>query len=153
MRPFRPDDRELLLAGKLAGLRKVGVFRELMARAEQRLDVLLREVNVMRRHLDEKRLLLLRLQRARDVGAAKRAQRLAGHHPFLVGRHDEHRHLRVIGGDAANLVEPARLAIALLVEVMPMQCRPCSASARTPALPWPMPAVKITTSSPPIDAT
>ncbi len=61
---FRPDDGELFLAGVLAGLRKVGVFGELMSLAEQRLDVFLREVNVMRRNLDEKRLLLLRLQHA-----------------------------------------------------------------------------------------
>jgi hypothetical protein len=56
MRPFGPT-MQLLLAGVLAGLRKVGVLRELVALAEQRLDVLLREVNVMRRDLDEKRLL------------------------------------------------------------------------------------------------
>ena len=67
---LRPDDGELFLAGILAGLREVGVFGQLMARAEQRLDVLLREMNVMRGNLDEKRLLLLRLQHARDVGAA-----------------------------------------------------------------------------------
>jgi len=39
-----------------------------MARAEQRLNIFLSEVNMMRRHLDEKRLLLLGLQHARDVG-------------------------------------------------------------------------------------
>ena len=113
---LRPDDGELLLAGKLAGLREVGVLRELVARAEQRLDVLLREVDVMRRDLDEKRLLLLRFEHARDVGAAQRAQRLARHHAFLVGGHDEHRHLRVVGRDAADLVEAARVAVALRVE-------------------------------------
>ena len=32
-----------------------------------------------------------------------------------------------------------------------MHSSPCSASARTSALPWPMPPVKITASSPPID--
>ncbi len=37
----------------LAGLRQVGVLGELVALAEQRLDVLLREVDVMRRDLDE----------------------------------------------------------------------------------------------------
>ena len=36
---------------------------------------------------------------------------------------------------------------------MPMHSSPCSASARTSALPWPMPPVKITASSPPIAAT
>ena len=61
---LRPDDGELLLAGKLAGLREVGVLGELMPRAEQRLDVLLREVDVMRRDFDEERLLLLRLEHA-----------------------------------------------------------------------------------------
>ena len=64
MRPFGPTMVDLLLARKLAGLRQVGVLRELMPRAEQRLDVLLREVGVMRGDLDEKRLLLLRLQHA-----------------------------------------------------------------------------------------
>ena len=59
---FRSDDRELLLAGILAGLRKVGVFRELMPLAEQRLDVFLREMDVVRRNFDEKRLLLLRFE-------------------------------------------------------------------------------------------
>ena len=67
---LRSDNRQLFLAGILAGLRKVGVFGELMSLAEQRLDVFLREMNVMRRNLDEKRLLLLRFQHARDVGAA-----------------------------------------------------------------------------------
>ena len=67
---FRSDDGELFLAGILTGLRKVGVFGELMSLAEQRLDMFLREMNVMCRDLDEKRLLLLRLQHTRDVGAA-----------------------------------------------------------------------------------
>src|SRR4029453_16444243 len=49
---LRSDNRELLLAGKLPGLREVGVPDELVPLAEQRLDVLLRQVNVMRRHLD-----------------------------------------------------------------------------------------------------
>ena len=110
---LRPDDGELFLAGKLAGLREVGVVGELMALAEQRLDVFLREVDVVGRDLDEKRLLLLRFQHARDVGAAQRAQRLARHHAFLVRRHDEHRHLRIVGRDAADLVEAARVAVAL----------------------------------------
>ena len=70
----------------------------------------------MRRDLDEKWLLLLRLEHLRDVGAAERAQRLARHHALLVRRHDEHRHLRVVGRDAAHLVEAARVAVALLVE-------------------------------------
>ena len=62
MRPFGPTIVELFLAGVLAGLRKVGVFGELMSLAEQRLDVFLREMDVMCRNLDEKRLLLLRFQ-------------------------------------------------------------------------------------------
>ena len=70
----------------------------------------------MRRDLDEKRLLLLRFQHARDVGAAQRPQRLARHHALLVGRHDQHRHLRVVGRDPAHLVEAARVAVALFVE-------------------------------------
>ena len=37
------------------GLRQIGVFRQLMALAEQRLDMFLREMDVMRRDLDEER--------------------------------------------------------------------------------------------------
>ena len=70
----------------------------------------------MRGNFDQKRLLLLRFEHARDVGAAQRAQRFARHHSLLVRRHDEHRHLRIIGRDAADFVEAARLAIALFVE-------------------------------------
>src|SRR6478672_8106911 len=44
---FRSNNRQLLLAGVLAGLRKIGVFRELMSLAEQRLDMFLREMNVV----------------------------------------------------------------------------------------------------------
>jgi hypothetical protein len=94
---LRPHDSKLLLAGILAGLRKVGVLGELVALAEQRLDMLLREVNVMRRDLDEKGLLFLSFEHVHDVRSAQRAQRLAGHHTFLVGGHDEHCHLRVVG--------------------------------------------------------
>src|SRR3954452_9035475 len=39
------DDRELFLAGELARLRKIGRLRQLMARAEERFDVSLREMN------------------------------------------------------------------------------------------------------------
>src|SRR6188474_1384738 len=53
-------------------------------RAGQRLDVLLREVRVMRRDFDGKRVLLLRFEHLRDVGAADRAQRFARHHALLV---------------------------------------------------------------------
>ena len=150
---LRPDDGELLLAGILAGLREVGVLRELMPLAEQRLDVLLREVDVMRRNLDEKRLLLLRLEHLRDVGAADRAQRFARHHALLVGGHDEHRHLRVVGGNAADFVEAARVAVALRVERDAHALQSLQRQRATSALPWPMPPVKITASSPPIDAT
>ena len=45
---LRPDDSELLLACELPGLREVGVLGELMPLAEQRLDMLLRQVNMMR---------------------------------------------------------------------------------------------------------
>src|SRR5436190_14681231 len=45
---FGTDDGELLFAGVLAGLRQIRVFGQLMALAEQRLDMFLREVNVMR---------------------------------------------------------------------------------------------------------
>ena len=150
---FRPDNRQLFLAGILARLRKVGMLGELMSLAEQRLDMFLREMNMMRRDLDQKRLLLLRLQHTRDVRAAQRAQRLARHHAFLVGRHDEHRYFRVIGGNAADFVKPRASRLRLSSSAMPMQSSPCNASARTTALPWPMPPVKITVSSPPIDAT
>jgi hypothetical protein len=51
--PLRAGDRELLLARILAGLRQVGVLRQVTPLAEQHLDVLLREVDVVRRHLDE----------------------------------------------------------------------------------------------------
>ena len=67
---LRPDEGDLLLAGELAGLGEVGVLRELVARAVQRLDVLLGEMDVMRRDLDQKRLLLLRGEDAGDVRAA-----------------------------------------------------------------------------------
>jgi hypothetical protein len=46
------------------------VFGELMAFAEQRFHVFLREMNVVCRDLHQKRLLSLRLQHARDVRAA-----------------------------------------------------------------------------------
>ena len=49
---------------------KGGVVGELMSLAEQCLDVLLRKMNVVCGNLDEKRLLLLRFQHPRDVGAA-----------------------------------------------------------------------------------
>src|SRR2546423_3933227 len=67
---FRSDDRELLLTCILPGLREIGVLGELMSFAEQSLDMLLGEMNMMGRDLDEKRFLLLRLQHARDIGAA-----------------------------------------------------------------------------------
>src|SRR5262249_55782946 len=53
---FRSDDRELLFASILTGLRKIRVFGELMSLAEQRLNVILGEVNVVGRDLDQKRL-------------------------------------------------------------------------------------------------
>src|SRR5204863_1014100 len=65
-----PDNRQLLLARILAGLRQVRVLRELMSFAEQRLHMFLREMNVMRGNLDEKRLLLLGLEYFRDVRSA-----------------------------------------------------------------------------------
>jgi len=42
-----------------------------MALAEQRLDVLLGEMDVMGGHLDEERLLSLRFENARDVQTAQ----------------------------------------------------------------------------------
>ena len=152
MRPFGPTMRELFLAGILAGLREVGVLGELMARAEQRLDVLLREVDVMRRDLDEKRLLLLRLQHARDVGAAR--ARATPRAPSCVPRRWARRapspsSRRWRCGTPRR--SRARRGCAASSSVMPMHSSPCSASARTSALPWPMPPVKITASSPPID--
>ena len=91
------DNGNLLLAGELTGLRKVGLVRELVPLAEQRLDVLLREVNVMRGNLDEKGILLVGFDHTRDVGSAQRAQCFARHHAFLVGGYDEYRHLRMVG--------------------------------------------------------
>src|SRR6266576_1479372 len=70
---LRANDGKLFLARILAGLREVGVFGELVSFAEQRLDVFLREMDVMRRDLDEKWLLLLRLERSSDVRTAQRA--------------------------------------------------------------------------------
>ena len=64
---FRTDDRKLFFAGVLAGLGKVGMFGELMAFAEQRFDVLLRQVNVVGRNFDQERILFVRIQHARDV--------------------------------------------------------------------------------------
>ena len=46
------------------------MFSELMSLTKQCLDVFLREMDVMRRNFNEKGLLLLRLQYARDVRAA-----------------------------------------------------------------------------------
>src|SRR5262249_60530241 len=100
---LRSDEGELLLAGKLARLREVGVLGELMARAEQRFDMLRGEMNVMRRNLDHKWLLLLGLERAGHIGTVPRAQRLMGHHALFVRRHDEHGHLRVVRRAAALL--------------------------------------------------
>ena len=114
-----PDDRELFLAGVLAGLREVAVPGQLMAWAEQRLDVLLREVDVVCGDLDEKRFAPVRFQDASEVGTAQGAQRLAGDHALLVRGHDEDRDRRIVGRDAADLLEAARLAVALLVEVDP----------------------------------
>ena len=67
---FRSNNSELLFTGILTGLRKIGVLGESMSLAEQCLDVFLRKMNVMCRNLDEKRLLLLRLQNARDIRTA-----------------------------------------------------------------------------------
>ena len=67
---FWSDNRQLLLARVLAGLRKVRVFGELMSLAEQRLDVFLREMDVVCRNFDEKRLLFLRFHDTRELPAA-----------------------------------------------------------------------------------
>ena len=53
---LRPDDGELFLAGKLAGLREVALRGELVARAEERLDVLLAQMDVVGGDLDRERL-------------------------------------------------------------------------------------------------
>ena len=150
---FRSDNRQLLLAGVLAGLREVGVFGELMPLAEQRLDVFLGEMDVVCRNFDEKRLLLLRFEDARDVRAA--SVRIALRAPSCVPRplgttrtatFESSVEMRLISS-------AARIAIARAVELTPMHSKPCNASARTTALPWPTPPVKITASSPPMDAT
>ena len=49
---LRAGDRKLLFAHKPTGLRQVRVLRELMPLPEQRLHVLLPEVDVMRRDLN-----------------------------------------------------------------------------------------------------
>src|ERR1044071_8838938 len=67
---FWSDDGKLFLAGVLARLRKVGLFRQLVTWTEERFDVFLGEMNVMRRDLDQEGSLLLRLQRPHDVGPA-----------------------------------------------------------------------------------
>src|SRR4029077_2514862 len=67
---FWSNNSKLLLTGILTGLRKIGVLGELMSLAEQCLDVLLRKMNVVCGNLDEKRLLLLRLQNACDIRTA-----------------------------------------------------------------------------------
>ena len=51
------DDGELFLAGVLPRLRKISVPGQLVPLAEERLDMLLREVDVMRRNFEQKRLL------------------------------------------------------------------------------------------------
>src|SRR5262245_36984614 len=85
---FRSNNRELFLTGILTGLGEISVFRELMSFAEQRFDVFLCEMNMVRRNLDEEWLLLLCVQYARDVRAAQRTQRFARHHALLIGGHD-----------------------------------------------------------------
>ena len=150
---LRPDDGELLLAGVLAGLRKVGVLGELMALAEQRLDVFLREVDVMRRDLDEKRLLLLRFEHARDVDrlSARNASRAIMRSSSVGTTSTATFESSVEMRHTSSKPRASRLRFAS--SAMPMHSSPCSASARTTALPWPMPPVKITASSPPIEAT
>ena len=116
---FGPDDRELLLTRIRAGLREVAVPGQLMACTKQGLDVLLREVNMMRGDFDEKRVASVRFRYAFEVGTAQRAQRLAGNHLLLICRHDKDGDGRIVGRDAADLIEAARVAIALIVEVNP----------------------------------
>ena len=54
--------------------------------------------------------------------------------------------MRLVSSAGASwLREPSSL--------MSMHSKPCNASARTTALPWPTPPVKITVSTPPMDAT
>src|SRR5688500_9221670 len=88
---------------------------ELMALAKQRLDVLLRKVDVMGGNLDEKRLLLLRFEHAVDVGSVQGSQGLPGHHALLIRGHDQHLYLRIRGGQATDLLRPARVAIAFRI--------------------------------------
>ena len=70
-----------------------GVFGELMPIAKQRLDVFLRQVDVMGRNLHHERFLFLCLEHSREVGTAERPQGFARHHPLLVGRHNQYRDL------------------------------------------------------------
>ncbi len=93
------------------------MLRQLMARAKERLDVFLREVDVMRGDLDENRLFPVRLQHVGEIRAAQRAQRLAGDHPLLVRRHNQDGDGGIVRRNAADVVEAAGVAVALLVEL------------------------------------
>src|SRR5258705_58172 len=77
------------------------------------------EVNVMRINFDEERLLLLDFENASDVGSARCVQSLPGHHPLLIGRHHEDGDFRIVTGDTTDLIEAARIAIALTVYGQP----------------------------------
>src|SRR5689334_13325863 len=87
------------------------MFCELMSWSEQAFDMLLRQVNMMSRYFNDKGIMLLRRERLSNVRSAQRAQRFARHHSFFIGGYNQHCDLRIIGGNAAHLLESARLPI------------------------------------------
>src|SRR6478672_7078376 len=87
---------EYFRVGPRTRTRSIRPFGPMMAGAEESFDVLLLEKNMMGGDFYQKRTLFLRFERAHDVRPAQRAQRFAGHHAFLVGRHDQDGHLRVV---------------------------------------------------------
>ena len=116
---LRSDDCHLLLARELPRLREIGVPGEPVSRAEQCLNMLLREMNVVRRDFNRKRLSAPGLERPHDTASRHRLKRLARQHSFLIGRDDQHRNLRVVGRDATDFLESSRIAVPFTIEDHP----------------------------------
>jgi hypothetical protein len=99
--PLGADQVDLLGAGELAGLRQFVFRRQLVAGAEQRFDVGLRQVHVVGRDLDRDRC-VFGLGRQEQLVALDGAQGFPGHQALVVVGDDQDGDRRIVGGDDRN---------------------------------------------------